>query len=57
MKLIASPVIGALLSSLLLAGYAPGAQAAERQGRATKVARAEANGGNPQFYEVFGKAL
>ncbi len=46
----------ALLSSMLLAGFASNAAAAEKRARSTTTpARAEANGGNPQFYEVFGK--
>ena len=46
----------ALLSSMLLVGFASNAAAAEKRARSsTTPARAEANGGNPQFYEVFGK--
>jgi peptidoglycan lytic transglycosylase len=46
---------GVLLSSMLFAGWSSGA-AAETQAHSTKApARAEADGGNPKFYEVFGK--
>jgi rare lipoprotein A len=44
---------GALLTAVLVAGSAS-AQAAARASSA-KTLRAEANGGNPQVYEVFGK--
>ena len=47
---------GALLSALVLAACACNAAAAEpRATSAVKPPRAEANGGNPPFYEVFGK--
>src|SRR5688572_23206638 len=45
---------GALLS-LLLAAHTATASAAERRAQPVKVARAEAQGGNPPSYEVFGK--
>jgi rare lipoprotein A len=45
---------GALLS-LLLSAHAATAYAAERRAEPVKVARAEARGGNPPSYEVFGK--
>ena len=46
---------GVLLSAMLLAGYASSAQADERPAASANTQPAEANGGNPQFYEVFGK--
>lgn len=42
-------------TATLLAGHAPNAHAAERRAKVAKVQPAEADGGNPQFYEVFGK--
>lgn len=46
---------GALIPALLLAGYASNARAAERRAPSAKTQPAEANGGNPVVYEVFGK--
>jgi rare lipoprotein A len=46
---------GALLSALVLAGYTSSARAAERRAPSAKTQPAEANGGNPASYEVFGK--
>jgi rare lipoprotein A len=46
---------GALLSALVLAGYASSARAAEKGAPSAKTQPAEANGGNPVVYEVFGK--
>ena len=46
----------ALLASMLLAGYASAGPARETRARSVVTpARAEANGGNPPFYDVFGK--
>src|ERR1044071_4908752 len=45
-----------LLSSTLLTGWIPDAQAARNSTPAAKAPqRDEASGGNPQFYDVFGK--
>ena len=46
---------GMLLSSALLAGWAPDVQAARTRTDANKAQRAEAAGGNPPSYDVFGK--
>jgi len=47
---------GMLLSSVLLGGWAPDVQAARTRADANKAPqRAEAAGGNPQSYDVFGK--
>jgi len=46
---------GALLSALVLAACASSAAAAEPHASAVKPLRAEARGGNPPSYEVFGK--
>ncbi|HZF27879.1 MAG TPA: septal ring lytic transglycosylase RlpA family protein [Gammaproteobacteria bacterium] len=46
---------GVLLSSTLLAGWTPDAQAARTRAPSTTPQRAEAAGGNPPSYDVFGK--
>lgn len=53
-----SRAAGALASALLstlLAGLPPDAHAEDKRARSGKAAPAEADGGNPRYYEVFGK--